>query len=862
MKRLLVLVILLVSGFVHAQYEGQYIRSRHQYNDMLVLGTQMVITGTWTCAGGSKLCTSGSGAADTELNQGDKSIIVMQDTSGNWRSYEVESVTDANNFLREDIVSSRTVDALHAISASDVYIINTGYNDVPYALYDGLGIGGALQVSPKAVVVVGTDIAVVPWTVNTITGQTADIAKFQVNGVDKAYITSGGYIHSPRVFSTDLKYSLTAAGLNLANDVGVLFSSTGTYSGTKDLALTRYNDGVYTWLQIPTGRGLVADNVRLGTGGPILRGTLNNLIVRNTADTDSGSINAGTITTNGHISSLTTLPLQVNNFSSADNMIEVATGTFSNTTGTSAALAILPTYNQTSGDASNTDFLVNRTETAIGSGLQNLMDLQVGGISKTSVSSLGTLTTGYISAAGHVSTTAVAYGFGSSLAIFMNGNNGIQIGNALKIGWSTSAIYSHGKILELGVYNDGTDDWLNLSIGKGVRTDRIMFNPGGNGSAGYVAYNYDKFSFLAADGVSPTRTYASHVQALSQVWTPEISTVASESTLKIQTYGSDTAINVVEMATGTFSNTTGTSAAVAILPIYNQVSGDAVNTDFLVNRTETAVGSGTQLLADFQVGGVSKFYVRNDGLIRPQNVWVQAAYHMGTGTYGTGAWMAGTTGQVMNSTYKVAWTNTAGVNGTQDLALTRYWDGSFAYLDISTGQGIRVPIGSAANPSYAFPDTGSGTIGFFGRSSNSIGLVMQNGERFYFATTQFQSSISGSFGLLTRAASAIVPTLSPDNVDFNTGIGGAVGYVSLIATSTEVARFMLDGSSNPVAKVMSVLGIVERSSDPAEPAEGECVTWLSDGTQKGDDGDLLIACQAGGATTWGTLFDKSAGAAW
>ncbi|MBW1779321.1 MAG: hypothetical protein JRL30_01150 [Deltaproteobacteria bacterium] len=54
----------------------------------------------------------------------------------------------------------------------------------------------------------------------------------------------------------------------------------------------------------------------------------------------------------------------------------------------------------------------------------------------------------------------------------------------------------------------------------------------------------------------------------------------------------------------------------------------------------------------------------------------------------------------------------------------------------------------------------------------------------------------------------------------------------------------------------------ERATDPAEPAEGEYVIWMSDGTGKGDDGDVLVASQAGGTTNYGTLFDHSEGVAW
>ena len=41
--------------------------------------------------------------------------------------------------------------------------------------------------------------------------------------------------------------------------------------------------------------------------------------------------------------------------------------------------------------------------------------------------------------------------------------------------------------------------------------------------------------------------------------------------------------------------------------------GTAGGTDILVNRTETAVGSGDQNLIDLQVGGTSKFKVDNAG---------------------------------------------------------------------------------------------------------------------------------------------------------------------------------------------------------------------------------------------------------
>lgn len=58
------------------------------------------------------------------------------------------------------------------------------------------------------------------------------------------------------------------------------------------------------------------------------------------------------------------------------------------------------------------------------------------------------------------------------------------------------------------------------------------------------------------------------------------------------------------------------------------------------------------------------------------------------------------------------------------------------------------------------------------------------------------------------------------------------------------------------------LKILSRSSDPAVPANGQAVIWVSDGTGKGDAGDVLIASTVGGATKYATLFDHSGGTSW
>jgi hypothetical protein len=58
------------------------------------------------------------------------------------------------------------------------------------------------------------------------------------------------------------------------------------------------------------------------------------------------------------------------------------------------------------------------------------------------------------------------------------------------------------------------------------------------------------------------------------------------------------------------------------------------------------------------------------------------------------------------------------------------------------------------------------------------------------------------------------------------------------------------------------LTIFEKGADPSAPGNGECVIWMSDGSGKGDDGDVMIASNTGAGAKYATLFDYSAGSAW
>ena len=62
---------------------------------------------------------------------------------------------------------------------------------------------------------------------------------------------------------------------------------------------------------------------------------------------------------------------------------------YNNTSGTASAWLFTPTYNQASGTSSNLDFKINRIETALGSGLQRFVTLQVAGTEYFGVNNKG-----------------------------------------------------------------------------------------------------------------------------------------------------------------------------------------------------------------------------------------------------------------------------------------------------------------------------------------------------------------------------------------------------------------------------------------------------------------------------------------
>lgn len=273
-------------------------------------------------------------------------------------------------------------------------------------------------------------------------------------------------------------------------------------------------------------------------------------------------------------------------------------GLHTGTSGSVAWLAVTPTYNQTSGTAANTDLLVNRTETAVGSGQQFYLEAQTAGVPRFQVATNRVL--------------SLFNAYTSSVNNEYFGADWATLSNVALVGTRTAA--------------------------TGTSRDLRLVAQQANGSDNYTIINL-------------------HTRSIG---TPFIQMGLYSSGMTAQTSVSETG-DWMRLGEGTSTATSGQSTRVAILPIYNQSSGTAANTDLLVNRTQTAVGSGTQRLLDLQVGGVSQFSVSNTGAVAALGIFTGTDFQPlanGSLALARSAWIrTAPSGPVACTSPTVTWSN-------------------------------------------------------------------------------------------------------------------------------------------------------------------------------------------------------------
>lgn len=220
-------------------------------------------------------------------------------------------------------------------------------------------------------------------------------------------------------------------------------------------------------------------------------------------------------------------------------------GLFTNSTGVATPLRVIPTYNQTS-TASSTDILVNRTQTAVGSGIHNFIDMQVAGVSKTRIDNTG------------------------------------------------SHILSSGGTITLFNTTDETTNYERLRMYWSGNTAFLSTEQGG--SAGFRVLRITSASDLFVASGATTIALQNGSSTSKITLTSSITSVAPYA---LQHLSALSASSIIQYG-------------FAILPTLTQ-TGTAGYTALLVNPTETTTGSGSRMLADFQVGGSSKLSINFAG---------------------------------------------------------------------------------------------------------------------------------------------------------------------------------------------------------------------------------------------------------
>ncbi|MBP6855508.1 MAG: hypothetical protein KBC26_00815 [Candidatus Pacebacteria bacterium] len=272
-----------------------------------------------------------------------------------------------------------------------------------------------------------------------------------------------------------------------------------------------------------------------------------------------------------------------------------------------------------------TDLLVNPTTKTSG----NLIDAQVGGVSKFSVTNLGALTTGSsITSSGNITAkssmrttgdylqpSGAFIAWSSTASTFATPDIGLSRYNAgvLAVGNGTASDYSGSMLVgRIGIATTTTSTAI-LTVGAATTTTitDLLINPSAKDGGKLIDAQVGGVSKFSVSNRGLLTTASAIVSGT--LYNYNIGG-GGNTTLNLQN-GSMVASSTtaVSAAGGTFSQTSGSNVAFRINPTYNQSSGTAANTDLLINRTETAVGSGTQRLIDAQVGGVSKFNVTNLG---------------------------------------------------------------------------------------------------------------------------------------------------------------------------------------------------------------------------------------------------------
>jgi hypothetical protein len=423
---------------------------------------------------------------------------------------------------------------------------------------------------------------------------------------------------------------------------------------------------------------------------------------------------------------------------------------------------------------------------------------------------------------------------------------------------------------------DGTERWRITSAGNLITGTDNVVDIGASGAT------RPRDVFIARRAVIDGITVGRGGQTTVSGNTAVGSSALNSATL---TGANNTAVGVNVM----LNTTTGASnSAVGRDALQNNTTGasnSAVGRDALQNNTTGNNNSavGTNALQSNTTGNnnsaVGRFALfSNTTGATNSAVGTNALFSNTTGVFnnavGTDALRSNTTGGNnsavgVNALRRIAGSNNVAVGTESGIAISRsvatlgaivggslYTDGTYNNVNL---------VRSSGSTFDAFP---TANITVSGGAVTAVTLV--TGGSGFQATdtvlTATAANIGGTGSGFTVAVATLTGAVSSDNTLLgyraaNTQTEGSGN----IAIGSGVQLDSLTGSNQinvGTRYFHDRIRLLERSSDPAKPAEGNVVLWMSDGTGLGDDGDVLIGSTAGGVTNYAILFDHSAGTLW
>ncbi len=270
----------------------------------------------------------------------------------------------------------------------------------------------------------------------------------------------------------------------------------------------------------------------------------------------------------------------------------------------------------------------------------------------------------------------------------------------------------------------------------------------------------------------------------------------------------NTSIDLVNITSAGLQKSSGTQAALTIDPVINQ-SSTAGYTILKINPSESATGSGTKLLADFQLGSASKATIDSTGYIIGSGLSV-------TGNLSKAAW---TTAGIQLSTVAATLTDTTssgtvakqvvngfGISALAASSVTTYTDATTFYIAGTPTAGANVTLTNsyamyvnAGNSYFGGPIIGGGNIST--DLTTTLGNIYVQGLQVTGSTTRSTALFAGASTVALRAlfnggtSSTLATGVSYGNV--------IVGSAPITTFSSGTHTLLANAVFNPLGTVTS-----------------------------------------------------------